>query len=151
MPLRQSSRCSGVLWRRTKKRRKRETRRRGWRKQPGCWLAGWHGVERKTRENKIHTRPLARLRFVHFIRANWIYLCGRLPVYGVGAGEVEMSPLERAAGKAVSLLFHPHHALLLSRIARFIVYLIPRCLSPSCFEASYCRSLVQIFQRGERR
>lgn len=46
----------------------------------GGWLVGLTpGVESKTRENKIHTRPLARLRFVHFIRANWIYLCGRLP------------------------------------------------------------------------
>lgn len=66
------------------------------RKRQGGWVDGWlvgltPGVESKTRENKIHTRPLARLRFVHFIRANWIYLCGRLPHPWWGRGEVEMS------------------------------------------------------------
>ena len=69
--------CGGI-----RRKRRRENRQR--RKKPSR-VAGWRadtGVKRKTRENKIHTRPLARVRFVHFIRANWIYLCGRLPARG---------------------------------------------------------------------
>lgn len=132
---RQRHQCAGtwLVVENTKEKRSKWSRGR---KRQGGWVGGWlvgltPGVESKTRENKIHTRPLARLRFVHFIRANWIYLCGRLPHpwWGGRGGEGGWNVAQPV--KQFRFFSTPTTPFRCPEPAAFIVYLIPRCLSTS--------------------
>jgi len=99
----------------------------------------------KMRENKIypgHWRDFVS--YILFEPIGFIYAGGP----GVGARREGVREAEwRAAGKGVSLFSHlaaPPRPFAVRR-PRFIVYLIPRCLSPSRSRGS-CR-FKQIFQR----
>lgn len=112
----------------------------------GGWMAGWLAWHRgwKVKREKIKYIPGHWRDFVSYILfepIGFIYAAG-CRIRGGAGGRLKC----RAAGKAVSLLFHPHHALSVSGTGRFY------CIFNSTLFIHvpfwWRQTSSQIFQRG---
>lgn len=120
------NRCAGtpLVVESTKEKRSRWSRGR---KRQGGWVAGWlvgltPGVESKTRENKNTYPAIGATSFRTFYSSQLDLFMRPAAASVVGWGRKRRRRRRlkcRAAGKAVSLLFHPHHALSVSGTGRF--------------------------------